>query len=77
MKHSSFFCIIRIIKCMRNTLIKRENYFEYPTLVSSNRERLEGEARSINWLKESHKINKDKLISSRRVFKNAVNPDNL
>ena len=43
----------------------------------SNGERLEGGMCSINWVKELCKTNKDKLISSCRVHKNTVNPDNL
>ena len=46
-------------------------------MVLSNGERLEGGTCSINWVKELCKINKDKLISSCRVHKNTVNPDNL
>ena len=75
-KHSSFF-VIHIIKCIRNSLIKKNNYFKHPTLALSNGERLEVGIFSMNWVKEFHKINKDKLISSCRVKKNTVNPDNL
>ena len=72
-----FFCIIHIIKCMRNNLTKKGNYFKYPTLVLSNGEVLEEGICTINWVKELCNKNKNELISSCRIHKNTVNPDSL
>ena len=66
-----------MIKCMRDNLTKKGNYFKYPTLVLSNGEFLGGGICTMNWVKELCNKNKNELISSCRIHKNTVNPDSL
>ena len=62
---------------MQNNLRKKDNYFKYTTLVLFNGEVLEEGICTINWEKELYNKNKNKLISSCKIYKNKVNPDSL
>ena len=59
-KYFILFCLVHMIKCVWNNLLRKDNYFEYPTLVLSNSYVLEEGIYSSNWLKELCNINKNK-----------------
>lgn len=76
-KYFVLFCLVHIAKCVLNNLLRKDNYFEYPMLVLTNGCILESRTCSSNWLKELCNVNKNKLVSSVRLNKNAVVPSNL
>lgn len=70
-------CIVHIIKNIRNALVKKQNDFYYPRLRLSTGHVLEEGICSAKWMRELHKMNKNKIISSFRMNRNIAYVDNL
>ena len=71
------FCIVHIIKNIRNTLFKKQNNFYYPRLRLNTGHVLEEGICSVKWMRELRKMSKDKIISSFRMNRNIAYADNL
>jgi len=76
-KYFPLFCTPHIVKYVRNNFIKKDNYFEYPTLYLSTGYVLQASICTFKWIKELHEINKNKLINSVQLNNKIVLPCNL
>ena len=76
-KYHVLFCIVHIVKCVRNALFRKNNYFQYPELVLCTVYVLEAGTCTSKYVKQIYHENKDKLVSNFRMQRNVAFIDNM
>ena len=76
-KYYVLFCIVHIVKCVRNALFRKNNYFQYPELVLCTGHVLEAGTCTSKHVKQLCYENKDKLVSNVRMSRNVAFIDNM
>lgn len=76
-KRFILFCLVHIIKSIRNSLCKKNNFFKYPSLTLSTGHSIEAGVCSMHLIRESHHENKHKLLCNVRISQETACPSNL
>ena len=75
--HFVLFCMAHLIKNIRNALFRNGNDYHYPKLVLSAGFVLESGVCLAKWMRDLHYRNKNQIMSSMRMAKNAAYVDSL
>ena len=71
------FYFIHIIKCMRNSLCKKNNFFKYPSLMLSTGHSIEAGVYSMYLIRELYYKNKHKLLYNVMISQEIAYSSNL
>ena len=71
------FCIIHMIKCIRNNLTSKGNFFHYLSLSLSNGITLNSGCCDFKWMRKSHNKFKEELVVDVKITRQAAHPHNL